>query len=67
MRDPEPLTPSIDARARTARIEYLHSQLRDRIMLLDGAMGTAIQGFNLDDADFRGSRFRDHPVALQGG
>ena len=33
--------------------------LRDRIMLLDGAMGTMIQRFKLDEAQYRGQRFKD--------
>jgi 5-methyltetrahydrofolate--homocysteine methyltransferase len=37
-----------------------------RIAILDGAMGTMIQGFGLAEADFRGTRFRDHPLDLKG-
>jgi 5-methyltetrahydrofolate--homocysteine methyltransferase len=37
-----------------------------RIVILDGAMGTMVQTFNLTEADFRGARFRDHPHDLQG-
>jgi len=33
--------------------------LRQRILVLDGAMGTMIQGHSLDEAGFRGERFRD--------
>jgi 5-methyltetrahydrofolate--homocysteine methyltransferase len=39
---------------------------KDRILILDGAMGTMIQGFNLTEKDFRGSRFASHPVSLLG-
>ncbi|GBD31585.1 MAG: methionine synthase [Gemmatimonadales bacterium] len=35
-------------------------------MVLDGAMGTMIQRFKLNEADFRGERFRDHPRPLKG-
>ena len=37
-----------------------------RILLLDGAMGTAVQDRDLDGADFRGDRFSDHPSDLMG-
>ena len=40
--------------------------LQERILVLDGAMGTVIQGYGLEEEDFRGDRFRDHPEALQG-
>ncbi len=40
--------------------------LKDRILVLDGAMGTMIQRYGLSEDDFRGERFRDHPVALKG-
>ena len=39
--------------------------LRTRIVILDGAMGTMIQAFKLDEAGYRG-RFKDHPVELKG-
>jgi 5-methyltetrahydrofolate--homocysteine methyltransferase len=38
----------------------------ERILILDGAMGTALQGYRLQEADFRGSRFADWPQSLQG-
>jgi 5-methyltetrahydrofolate--homocysteine methyltransferase len=44
----------------------LRSILKKRIVLLDGAMGTIIQTHNLDEPDFRGERFADHPQALKG-
>ena len=34
--------------------------LAERILLLDGAMGTMVQRHGLDEAGFRGDRFRDH-------
>lgn len=40
--------------------------LKDRILVLDGAMGTMIQEHKLKEADFRGERFKDHPSDLQG-
>ena len=43
----------------TDKIEQLGKLLRERIVILDGAMGTMIQQRKLSEADFRGERFRD--------
>ena len=40
--------------------------LAQRIVILDGAMGTMIQRYKLTEADFRGERFKDHPKDLKG-
>ena len=40
--------------------------LQQRIVILDGAMGTMIQRYKLVEADYRGSRFVDHPKDLKG-
>jgi len=40
--------------------------LRERILVLDGAMGTMIQRHILEEADFRGERFKNHPYPLKG-
>jgi 5-methyltetrahydrofolate--homocysteine methyltransferase len=40
--------------------------LRERIVVLDGAMGTMIQRHRLSEADYRGERFRDHGKSLKG-
>jgi 5-methyltetrahydrofolate--homocysteine methyltransferase len=53
------------------RIHYtrgaaLPGVLQSRIVVLDGAMGTMIQRFKLDEADYRGERFADHPKDLKG-
>jgi len=40
--------------------------LKERIIVLDGAMGTMLQKENLTEADFKGDRFLDHPHLLQG-
>ena len=40
--------------------------LKERILVLDGAMGTMIQRHKLEEEDFRGDRFKHHPVALKG-
>ncbi len=44
----------------------IHEILRERILVLDGAMGTMIQRHKLDENDFRGERFKDHPHSLKG-
>src|SRR5258708_36185983 len=44
----------------------LERLLRERIVLLDGAMGTMIQSYGLDEAAFRGERFRAWPKDLKG-
>ena len=40
--------------------------LRQRLLILDGAMGTMIQRYPLTEEDFRGTRFADHPKPLRG-
>jgi 5-methyltetrahydrofolate--homocysteine methyltransferase len=44
----------------------LRSLLKERILVLDGAMGTQIQARKLGEADFRGERFKNHPKELKG-
>lgn len=44
----------------------LEEILQKRILILDGAMGTMIQRYKLEEADFRGEKFRDHPYPLKG-
>jgi 5-methyltetrahydrofolate--homocysteine methyltransferase len=46
--------------------QQLRALLQERILLLDGAMGTMLQARGLQEADFRGRRFADHPVDLRG-
>ena len=40
--------------------------IKERILVLDGAMGTMIQQYQLTEADFCGEEFKDHPVKLEG-
>ncbi|GAA3562811.1 homocysteine S-methyltransferase family protein [Snuella lapsa] len=40
--------------------------LQERILVLDGAMGTMLQAYKFNEADFRGERFKDYPIPLQG-
>ena len=44
---------------RTQRIEALHAAATERILVMDGAMGTEIQNHKLDEAGYRGARFKD--------
>ena len=48
------------------RTEELRALLKDRILILDGAMGTMIQQHKLTEADYRGARFADHASDLKG-
>ena len=48
------------------RAAALPALLQQRIVIIDGAMGTMIQRFKLSEADFRGARFADHPKDLKG-
>ena len=43
------------------RGQQLPTLLEQRILILDGAMGTMMQRFRLTEADYRGDRFQDHP------
>ena len=40
--------------------------LKERVLVLDGAMGTMVQDYGLKEVDFRGSHFKDHPIDLMG-
>ena len=51
---------------RQQRIASLMEALEQRIVLLDGAMGTMIQSFGLDERDYRGDRFGDWSRDLKG-
>jgi len=55
-----------DVKSREERIARLNKEIAERVLVLDGAMGTMIQGYKLTEADFRGERFKDHPVDLKG-
>ncbi|SUI43914.1 Methionine synthase [Serratia marcescens] len=50
----------------TNRVEQLRRQLAQRILVLDGGMGTMIQSYRLDERDFRGERFADWRSDLKG-
>jgi len=44
----------------------IYDILKNRILILDGAMGTMIQRYTLTEEDFRGERFKNHPCDLKG-
>lgn len=53
-------------RDRQGRIDELKSALEERILVLDGAAGTYIQNFQLDEAGYRGARFADWSDDVKG-
>uniref|UniRef100_A0AAY4B667 Methionine synthase n=1 Tax=Denticeps clupeoides TaxID=299321 RepID=A0AAY4B667_9TELE len=48
------------------KVDELRAILQKRIMVLDGGMGTMIQQRNLEEKDFRGQEFKEHPKSLKG-
>lgn len=51
---------------RAQRIQLFKQSLNERILIIDGAMGTMIQRHKLEEADYRGERFADWPRDLKG-
>ena len=51
---------------RKQRLEALHAALKDRILILDGAMGTMIQSLKLTEIDYRGEQFSNFHKDLKG-
>ncbi|MDF1612959.1 MAG: methionine synthase [Stygiobacter sp.] len=49
-----------------SKLKLLKNLLNERILVLDGSMGVFIQKFRLTEEQFRGERFKDHPVDLKG-
>ena len=47
-------------------MQNIDSLLKQRILVIDGAMGTMIQKYKLSESDYRGERFKDYPHSLQG-
>lgn len=46
--------------------EQIEKILKERILVLDGAMGTMIQAYQFGEEDYRGERFRDYEILLKG-
>ena len=51
---------------RSARLHALQQALKERILILDGGMGTMIQSYRLEEADYRGTGFADWPSDVKG-
>jgi 5-methyltetrahydrofolate--homocysteine methyltransferase len=47
-------------------MKEIEKALQDKILVLDGAMGTMLQAYKFTEEDFRAERFKDHPCSLQG-
>jgi 5-methyltetrahydrofolate--homocysteine methyltransferase len=47
-------------------MESLYDSINKRILVLDGAMGTMIQAYSLEEEDFRGEKFKDYESSLKG-
>ena len=47
-------------------MSILTEALQNRILVLDGAMGTMLQRYNFSEEDYRGERFKDYPSSLKG-
>ncbi|MGV3589716.1 MAG: methionine synthase [Adhaeribacter sp.] len=52
--------------ATESAITRIEEEIKKRILVLDGAMGTMIQQYKLEEADYRGERFKDYPSDLKG-
>ncbi|MBE7687364.1 5-methyltetrahydrofolate--homocysteine methyltransferase [Tenacibaculum finnmarkense genomovar ulcerans] len=44
----------------------IYQEIQKRILVLDGAMGTMLQAYKFTEEDFRGKRFKNYPISLQG-
>ena len=56
----------VDPVKRTAAFETLSRIMDERVLVIDGAMGTSIQRYKLSEADYRGERYKDHSHDLKG-
>ena len=50
----------------TTASHQIRNLLEQKILILDGGMGTMLQSYKLSEADFRGERFANHPCDLKG-
>ncbi|MFV8783654.1 methionine synthase [Microbulbifer sp. SA54] len=60
------MSESRSQQSRDQRLKQLYAALGERILILDGAMGTMIQREKLQEADYRGQRFADYPSDIKG-
>ena len=61
-----PLSQVVPMSNRNDRLQALRQALRERILILDGGMGTMIQSYRLQEEDYRGERFADWPQDVKG-
>ena len=47
-------------------MEKIKDIFKKKILIIDGAMGTMVQSYKLNESDFRGDRFKEHSDDLQG-
>ncbi|HYF47966.1 MAG TPA: homocysteine S-methyltransferase family protein, partial [Planctomycetota bacterium] len=57
--------PNANASSFPQHSRLLLDALKQRIVIIDGAMGTMVQRHKLQEADYRGKRFKDHPIDLK--
>ncbi len=62
----DPKRPHVTPQHRPDATADLTAALHERVLVLDGAMGTMIQAYGLSEADYRGERFADHGSDQQG-
>ena len=55
-----------DPLKKSPAFDVIEGIMRKRVMVIDGAMGTAVQKYKLSEDDFRGSRYTDHTHDLKG-
>jgi 5-methyltetrahydrofolate--homocysteine methyltransferase len=60
------MSTAISSDKRRERIDALRQALTQRILVIDGAMGTMIQGYRLGESEYRGERFKSWPCDLKG-
>jgi len=56
----------VDPVKETAAFDTINKIMKERIMVIDGAMGTAVQKYKLSEEDFRGERYKNHTHDLKG-
>jgi len=59
-------TPYVDPLKKTAAFDVIEGIMQKRVMVIDGAMGTAVQKYKLTEEDFRGERYKNHTHDLKG-
>lgn len=62
---PPPAAPAL-CRLNYMRMTTIQELLKERILIIDGAMGTMIQRYKLQEEDYRGDRFKDWPSDIKG-